>query len=240
MGAKMVHLSFIEILFRLIISLILGGAIGYNREVRGQSAGFRTHMLVSIGATMIALIQIGAINLVLNIVSEYPEFLTVFSMDYTRLIAQVVSGVGFLGAGAIIVTKSNISGLTTAASIWVTAAIGIAIGMGNYQVGILGTIVIVIILALIKNKLRIAAGENLVVRFLDKSAQKKITDYFERNNIRYQSSEFRVESALGEGELVFSERYTLNVPAKQSISRIVEDIGEIEAVNFASSQHNIL
>lgn len=236
----MINLSFGEILFRLIISLILGGSVGYDREVRGQSAGFRTHMLVSVGATLIALIQIAAINLVLGIVSEYPEFLTVFSMDYTRLIAQVVSGVGFLGAGAIIVTKSNISGLTTAASIWVTAAIGLAIGMGNYRIGILGTIVIVIVLALLKNKLRIAAGENLVVRFLDKSAQKKIIAYFEKNNIRYQRSEFRVESALGEEKLIFSERYILNVPSQQSISRIVEDIAEIESVSFASSQYNIL
>ncbi|MDN6195430.1 MAG: hypothetical protein L0I93_02930 [Atopostipes suicloacalis] len=113
-------------------------------------------------------------------------------------------------------------------------------GMGNYRIGILGTIVIVLILALIKNKLKIAAGESLVVRFLDKNVQQEIIHYFEENNIRYQSSEFRVDSEHGEGKLIFSERYILNVPAHRSISRIVEEIGEIESVSYASSQHNII
>ncbi|MDN6731841.1 MAG: MgtC/SapB family protein [Atopostipes suicloacalis] len=241
----MIHLSLFEIIIRILLAAVAGGIIGYNREVSGQSAGFRTHMLVALGATIIALIQIETVNLVLEIITENPDFSTVFSLNYTRLIAQIVSGVGFLGAGAIIVTKSSISGLTTAASIWATAAIGIAMGMGNYRIGILGTIVIVLILALIKNKLKIAAGESLVVRFLDKNVQQEnvqqeIIHYFEENNIRYQSSEFRVDSEHGEGKLIFSERYILNVPAHRSISRIVEEIGEIESVSYASSQHNII
>lgn len=236
----MIHLSLAEIVIRLLASTIFGGVIGYNREVKGQSAGFRTHMLVAIGASIIALIQIEAINLVLKIVSINPEFAQVFSMDYARLTAQVVTGVGFLGAGAIIVTKSSISGLTTAASIWATAAIGIAVGMGNYRIATTGTFVIVIVLALIKDKLRIAVGENLVIRFIDKEVQKEIINYFEENNIRYLSSEFRVESEMGDGRLVFSERFILNVPPLQTISRIVEDIGEFDSVTYASSQHNIL
>lgn len=236
----MIHLSLVEIIIRVLVSAIFGGIIGYNREVKGQSAGFRTHMLVALGATIIALIQIEAVNLVLELVTVNPEFAQVFSMNYTRLTAQIVSGVGFLGAGAIIVTKSSISGLTTAASIWATAAIGIAVGMGNYRVAIVGTVIIVFVLALIKTQLRIAVGENLVVRFLDKEVQKEIINYFEEHNIRYQSSEFRVESELGEGKLVFSERYILNVPPQQTISRIVEDIGDFDAVTYASSQHNIV
>lgn len=236
----MIHLSLLEIIMRVLVSAIVGGIIGYNREVKGQSAGFRTHMLVALGATIIALIQIESVNLVLKIVSVNPEFAQVFSVNYSRLTAQIVSGVGFLGAGAIIVTKSSISGLTTAASIWATAAIGIAVGMGNYRIASVGTITIVLVLSLIKNKLRIAVGENLVVRFLDKEVQKEIINYFEENNIRYLSSEFRVESAHGEGTLVFSERYILNVPSNQTISRIVEDIGDLDSVTYASSQHNIV
>lgn len=236
----MIDLTLVEIVVRILSAAVLGGVIGYNREVKGQSAGFRTHMLVALGATIFSLIQIEAVHLVLEIVTENPEFAQVFSMNYTRLTAQIVSGVGFLGAGAIIVTKSSISGLTTAASIWATAAIGMAVGMGNYQIAVVGTVTIVIVLALIKNKLRIAVGENLVVRFLDKEVQKEIKEYFEKHNIRYISSEFRVESELGDGRLVFSERYVLNVPAYQTISHIVEDIGELDSVIYASSQHNIL
>ncbi|MDN6195429.1 MAG: MgtC/SapB family protein [Atopostipes suicloacalis] len=116
-GYKMIHLSLFEIIIRILLAAVAGGIIGYNREVSGQSAGFRTHMLVALGATIIALIQIETVNLVLEIITENPDFSTVFSLNYTRLIAQIVSGVGFLGAGAIIVTKSSISGLTTAASI---------------------------------------------------------------------------------------------------------------------------
>lgn len=236
----MIHLSLVEIIIRILAAAVFGGVIGYNREVKGQSAGFRTHMLVALGATIIALIQIETVNSVLEIVSEKPEFAQVFSLNYSRLTAQIVSGVGFLGAGAIIVTKSSISGLTTAASIWATAAIGIAVGMGNYRIAVIGTITIVLVLSLIKNKLRIAVGENLVVRFLDKEVQKEIHYYFDKHNIRYISSEFRVESELGDGRLVFSERYVLNVPSYQTISHIVEDIGEFESVTYASSQHNIL
>lgn len=236
----MIHLSLFEIIMRVLVSAIVGGIIGYNREVKGQSAGFRTHMLVALGATIIALIQIEAVNLVLEIIIANPDLAPVFSVNYTRLTAQIVSGVGFLGAGAIIVTKSSISGLTTAASIWATAAIGMAVGMGNYRIAIVGTLTIILVLSLIKSKLRIAAGESLVVRFLDKEVQKEIINYFEEHNIRYLSSEFRVESVDGEGELVFSERYTLNVPPNQTISRIVEDIGDLDSVIYASSQHNIV
>lgn len=236
----MIHLSIGEIIIRVLTAAIFGGVIGYNREVKGQSAGFRTHMLVALGATIIGLIQIESINLVLKIVTVNPEFSQVFSMDYTRLLAQIVSGVGFLGAGAIIVTKSSISGLTTAASIWATAAIGIAVGMGNYRVAIVGTVVIVIVLALIKGKLNIAIGENIVVRFLDKEVQTDIIEYFKENNIRFSSSEFRVESELGDGRLLFTERYTINIPASKSISKIVEDIGDLKSVTYASSQQNII
>lgn len=236
----MIHLTLGEIIIRVIAAVIFGGVIGYNREVKGQSAGFRTHMLVAIGATIIGLIQIQSVNLVLEIVTENPEFSQIFSMDYTRLLAQIVSGVGFLGAGAIIVTKSSINGLTTAASIWATAAIGIAVGMGNYRIAIVGTMVIVIVLAMIKTKLNIAIGENLVVKFLDKKVQSDIILYFNKNDIRYKSSEFRVESESGDGHLVFTERYTLNVPPGKSISKIVENVGELQSVIYASSQHNII
>lgn len=236
----MIDLSLFELTSRILVAVFFGGIIGYDREVTGQSAGFRTHMLVCVGAAMIALIQVKSTNQVLSIVSEYPEFIPVFTISQTRLIAQIVSGIGFLGAGAIIVTKRSVSGLTTAASIWTTAGVGIALGFGYYEIAIIGTFIIVVVLALLKNKLRIAAGENLVVHYLDKDAQNKIITYFEDHQIRYFSAEFRVENDTEHQQTIYTEHYILNLPSGQFISGIIQDIGELDSVIYASSQHNIV
>ena len=105
-----------EILIRLLIALAFGGIIGFEREINRRPAGFRTHVLVSMGASLIMMISAYA----------YPN------ADPTRMAAQVVSGVGFLGAGTIIFSGDKIKGLTTAASIWLCAAIGLASGAGFY------------------------------------------------------------------------------------------------------------
>ncbi len=107
---------------RLFLSLIAGGLIGFERERRRQPAGLRTHILISVGSTLLMLLSI-----------YIPQ--TFFDMrngDPGRIAAQVVSGIGFLGAGAIVKLGNNIKGLTTAASIWVVAGIGLAIGAGLY------------------------------------------------------------------------------------------------------------
>lgn len=110
----------IEILARLILSAILGGLIGMEREVNNRPAGLRTHILVSVGSALIMLVSMDGFG----------------NGDPSRLAAQVVSGIGFLGAGTIMRTGNNINGLTTAASLWVSAGIGLAIGNGYYLGGI--------------------------------------------------------------------------------------------------------
>jgi len=129
-----------ENLGRLALAAALGGAIGFERELRDREAGFRTHMLVCIGSALF------------TIVSAYGfrEFLTsgdqVVRADPTRIAAQIVTGIGFLGAGAIIRQGVSIRGLTTAATLWVAAAIGMAAGAGYYAGAVLGTIVTLIAL----------------------------------------------------------------------------------------------
>jgi len=110
-----------EIVIRLILSAIIGGMIGVEREVNNRPAGLRTHILVSVGSALIMLVSIDGFNNV---------------GDPARLASQVVTGVGFLGAGTIIKTGNNIKGLTTAASLWVCSGIGLAIGNGYYLGGI--------------------------------------------------------------------------------------------------------
>lgn len=154
------NLTIEHILFRLILAVVIGGIIGYEREYSNRTAGFRTHILVCMGAAIVSLTQIRIGNDILNLVSMYEEFENVVSVDYGRLGAQVISGIGFLGAGTIIHTKGNIKGLTTAASLWIVACIGLAIGMGYYEISILGCVFIVIILVLLKR---------VEVKFIEKS-----------------------------------------------------------------------
>jgi putative Mg2+ transporter-C (MgtC) family protein len=120
----------LELVLRLLLAAVLAGAIGLEREVRDQPAGFRTHMLVSLGACLFAVIS--AYGWV-PFDEKNPNVL--IRVDPTRIAAQIVTGIGFLGAGAILRSGMSVRGLTTAASLWVVAAIGAAIGLGSYIVG---------------------------------------------------------------------------------------------------------
>lgn len=130
------ELNIYTIVGRTVLSLIIGGIIGLEREAKNQAAGFRTYMLVCLGATLVMM------------TNQYVS--NEFSGDPTRLGAQVISGIGFLGAGSIIVTKrSQIRGLTTAAGLWSAACIGIAIGIGFYEGALVGGIAILLVMSLL-------------------------------------------------------------------------------------------
>lgn len=116
------HIDTLDLTLRLLMSLAFGGLIGFERELSNSAAGLRTHILVCVGSTLIMLISIYGFS---EFANEYNV-----RMDPSRLAAQVVSGIGFLGAGTILITGNVIKGLTTAASVWVVAAIGLAIGAG--------------------------------------------------------------------------------------------------------------
>ena len=117
-------------LVRILISFIMGGLIGLEREMNNQPAGLRTHILISIGATLVMLISLHVPQKVGSI------------GDPGRIAAQVVSGIGFLGAGAILKFGADIKGLTTAASIWAMAAVGMAVGAGMYSISIMAVVII--------------------------------------------------------------------------------------------------
>lgn len=125
-----------ETLINIFLITILAGFIGWDREKHGRPAGFRTHILVGIGSTIIMMVSI-------KLHEIYPE------ADPARIAAQVVSGIGFLGAGTILIQGSIVKGLTTAASLWTTAAIGLAVGAGFYFISMMGTIVVLISLFLL-------------------------------------------------------------------------------------------
>ncbi|TGY40226.1 MgtC/SapB family protein [Clostridium sartagoforme] len=126
----------LEYLLRLLIAALCGLAIGYEREIKLKDAGIKTHFIVAVGSALVMIISkygfqdlVGLINI---------------SIDPTRIASQVISGVGFIGAGLIFIKEKSIVGLTTAAGIWATAGIGLAIGSGLYFIGLSATIIVII------------------------------------------------------------------------------------------------
>ncbi len=125
-----------DISLRLVVAALLGALVGLEREVHGHQAGMRTHMLVSLGSAIFTVLSIYGFTSVPGTSSPDP----------TRITAQVVTGIGFLGAGAILKFGTNVRGLTTAASLWVIAAVGLAAGAGEYIVAIVGSVIAVLAL----------------------------------------------------------------------------------------------
>jgi putative Mg2+ transporter-C (MgtC) family protein len=143
--------SFVMIM-RLLLASALGGLIGLEREVHGRPAGFRTHLLVSLGACLFTVASIEFYRFFGNFSGTMPV-----GVDPGRIAAQVVTGIGFLGAGAIIKERASVRGLTTAACLWVAAAVGLACGSGMYAAALVVTILAVVSLLLLKrveNRLR--------------------------------------------------------------------------------------
>ena len=123
--------NLLTLIIRTLLAIICAGVIGFERDAHGSAAGLRTHILVCLGA-MIAM-------------STGVFAATHFSGDASRIGAQVVSGIGFLGAGTIMVNRGHIKGLTTAAGLWTSACIGLAIGTGFYEAAIVGSIAVLIV-----------------------------------------------------------------------------------------------
>jgi putative Mg2+ transporter-C (MgtC) family protein len=133
------EINLTSITIRLFLSAALGGLLGWERETRRQNAGLRTHMIISVGSCLLMLISI----YIPQAFSNYPN------VDPGRIAAQVVSGIGFLGAGAIFRLGGSTHGLTTAATIWAVAAVGLAVGAGMYEAAIIVTLLLLFVLAIL-------------------------------------------------------------------------------------------
>jgi putative Mg2+ transporter-C (MgtC) family protein len=157
----MIEIPLHEIFLRLAAALLAGGAIGFERERDSQPAGLRTHMILALGA---ALVMILSINIAIDFQGQDAE--------PTRLAAQVVSGIGFLGAGAILRFGFNVKGLTTASTLWTTAMIGLAIGYGYYLVALFAVVIMLIVLTLVerfeKKFVRINVIRTVVIEVRDR------------------------------------------------------------------------
>ena len=129
------QLNIFTIIVRVALAILVGGVIGTERDIKNRAAGIRTHMLVCVGAAVVMMTN-------QYVVEAFPDI----DVDVTRMGAQVVSGIGFLGAGTILVTRHNqIRGLTTAAGLWTAATLGLAIGIGFYEIALVGIIAVLFI-----------------------------------------------------------------------------------------------
>lgn len=166
----------VELVSRLVLAALLGSVIGFERERLSWAAGLRTHMLVCVGAALLMIVSAFGFADVLgqkNVV-----------LDPSRVAAQVVSGIGFLGAGSILLRGEIVRGLTTAASLWSVAAIGLAVGGGLYTASIAATVIILIILAGIKPLER---------RFISAKQRRQLTLIVERGTLTFHT----LHDALG-------------------------------------------
>ena len=224
-----------DIVIRLFLAVLIGGAIGYEREFKNRPAGFRTHILVCVGATVVSLIQSHMAETAMNNIILHPELSNVIKVDYARLGAQVITGVGFLGAGTILHDKGSIKGLTTAASIWVVACVGLAIGMGYYSIGILSGICIVLVLGVLKkfqNKF-ITQPDciKIQVSYVDKKdALEYIESYLMRKAIKIKNIEFYINDNIKEYNNIDSCLYTIEIPRSIDISNLISELSRSDSI----------
>lgn len=225
-----------EVIIRLLLATIVGGLIGYEREYKNRPAGFRTHILVCVGASVISMIQLYNIDQTVTIILEHPELASALKADIGRIGAQVISGIGFLGAGTIIHQKGSVKGLTTAASLWVVACIGLAVGLGYYTLSILSTVAVVIVLVSLKKfESRFMDKSSLIkieIVYLDKKEMiQKIDNYFQGKNIKIKNIEFIIEEEIEECKANYGRSlYSIVVPRYVGKEEIIKDLALMEEV----------
>lgn len=135
-------IGWLETVFRLFLAILGGAVLGWERERRQKPAGLRTHMMVALGSATLMLVT-------LEFAAEFAGDSDVVRIDPLRTLAGIVGGIGFLGAGTIIQSRGSVQGITTAASIWVVAAIGVASGMGMYQISFTTVLLAIVVLQVV-------------------------------------------------------------------------------------------
>lgn len=188
----------VELLCRIIIAGICGRIIGYERKNRNKEAGIRTHMIVALGASLIMIVSKYGFA---DILGEQG-----IALDPSRIAAQIVTGVGFLGAGMIFMRKNTISGLTTAAGIWATSAIGMSIGSGLYLLGIVTTVLIVVIQIILHGRLLKETYKDEISFLLkkDKNAVQDLQKQLESMHIEILNIEIKKHNEFYMVEMVVS------------------------------------
>lgn len=230
-------LALSDVVIRLALSCLFAGVIGLEREYNSRPAGIRTHLLVCIGATILALIQVAVVADVWAIAQTNPIASDTVRTDPVRLICQVVNGIGFLGAGTIVTTKSFVRGLTTAASLWATAGLGLAVGMGYYKIALIGFLFISFVLVAFKRFLILPAHRRIQLQYAQREGTRNaIAAYFQDKGIRASELEYSVFRE--NGEIRATSDYAIELPRGMSLAQITDDLSAREDVSHIAMRNS--
>ncbi|MGM9778612.1 MAG: MgtC/SapB family protein [Prevotella sp.] len=210
----------LDITLRLAIAMLLGGVIGFEREYRAKDAGFRTHFLVALGSALFCIVSQFGFGFELK--------------DSSRVAAQVVSGIGFLGAGTIIFQKNVVRGLTTAAGLWVTAAIGLACGTGMYLPAVVTTLMVLIGLEILSAVIPRVSTSVVILSFSATSQEsvKKAVREIRRNCLDIISYELK-ERKTSQG-VIFEANLSMKVKRDNRNEQLIEYLNEFDDVTISS------
>lgn len=218
-----------EIVFRLILAAVLGGIVGMERGSGDRPAGFRTHILVCAGSALIMLVSMYGFEGFDKVPFEYPK-----NRDSARIAAQVVSGIGFLGAGTILHEGITVRGLTTAASLWMISAIGLATGAGMYFVGVAATIITFITLTTfhsVEKRFAVANSKSdkkylRVVALNSPGIVARVASFLARNNVTVKTINVQNSSL---NDTVVLELY-LKFNKELELGMIMDGLQQIEGI----------
>lgn len=221
-----------EILLRMVIAGAAGFVIGLERERHHRPAGIKTHIMVCLGAAVVSMMQIHMIQDVTRMVAENPSLSGAVKSDMGRLGAQVISGIGFLGAGTILQRNGSIKGLTTAATLWLSACLGLAIGMGYYWIAGFCLAIVMVVLIGLRMLQGVALQNDIVtleIKFTDKRATMEfLHNYFVEHYITVQNIEFiskyEEEDRHDGKENVWIYHYTVVLPRTLELVSIQKSI----------------
>ena len=217
-------LSIVALLLRIGVAVLIGAIIGIDREIKNRPAGMRTHVLVCVGAALVAMIECQSIADAVALGNA------AIGVSVGRITTSVVSGIGFLGAGTIFMSDHKISGLTTAASLWCTACIGLAAGAGYLGAAVISGLVVLVVLRLMQRVVRITTYKRLEVQFIHRTETLAfLNEVFAQMEVTVLDVNFHAESRP-EGNQ-YTNVYTLSMPNR---ARYVEIIGVL------SENRNIL
>ena len=203
---------------RLVVAMILGGIVGLEREYRAKDAGFRTHFLVAIGSALFTLISMyGFADGV---------------KDTSRVAAQVVSGIGFLGAGIIVFQRNVIRGLTTAAGLWVTAAIGMACGVGQFYMAVLVTLLILIGLEVLNRFIPHIGSSSVQLSFSSPSRKDVAEAIMNIRKIVVDVISYEIKNKESDKGEYYKVQMEVRTKHRQRNDRILEILKDFDNVNI--------
>ena len=205
-------LTFWQMLLRIVAAVIFGAIIGVERETKNRPAGMRTHVLVCLGAALIGLVEQQTIAHVVALGAAH--------------INVSVSGVGFLGAGTIIIADRRITGLTTAASLWCAACLGLAVGAGFTTMALVACLVVMVVLKLMQRIVHVNTYKRLEIQFIHRNETLNyIRETFEKMEVKILDQDFHAE-ATGDGESIYTNVYTLSMRGKTHYQDLITILSE--------------